>query len=226
MEKGEDFLKVAEQLSDEPSAKTNKGDIGYITVLTLPYAFENIIYTTAPGTYSKPFTSKIGYHIFKNLGERKAVGKIKAQQILLAFPPGADDAAKKRAAALADSLYRRIMAGDDFGKLATTFSNDYISAATGGNIPDISVGQYEPAFEKMVWSLPKDGAVSKPFLTSHGYHIVKRVSVKPVITNPDDKANMDDLKQKIMNDDRWKTAKDFIYDRVQKKAGFSKIELQ
>src|SRR6185503_2934730 len=220
LKKGEDFSKVAEQLSDEPSAKTNKGDIGYITVFTLPYTFESIIYSTAPGTYSKPFTSRIGYHIFKNLGERKAVGKIKAQQILLAFPPGADEATRKRAATLADSIYRRIMAGDDFGKLATAFSNDYISAATGGNIPDIAVGQFDPGFEKMIWSLNKDGAVSKPFLTSHGYHIVRRVSVKPVITNPNDKANLDDLKQRIMNDDRWKAAKDFIYDRVKKKAGF------
>jgi len=223
LKKGEDFLKVAEQLSDEPAVKTNGGDIGYITVFTLPYTLESIIYTTAPGTYSKPFTSKIGYHIFKNIGERKAVGKIKAQQILLAFHPGADEATRKRAGALADSLYRRILAGNDFGKLATAFSNDYISAATGGNIPDISVGQYEPAFEKMLWSLNKDGAVSKPFLTSHGYHIVKRITVKPVVTNPNDKANMDDLKQRIMNDDRWKTAKDFIYDRVKKKAGFQKL---
>src|SRR4029078_6017729 len=153
LKKGEDFFKLAQQYSSDPSAKTNKGDIGYITVFTLPYAFENIIYTTSPGSYSKPFTSKIGYHIFKNIGDRKAVGKIKVQQILLAFPPGADEATKKRQATIADSLYRRIMAGDDFGKLATTFSNDYISAATGGNLPDISVGQYDPAFEKMVWSL-------------------------------------------------------------------------
>jgi peptidyl-prolyl cis-trans isomerase SurA len=221
--KKEDFLKVAGELSDEPSAKVNKGDIGYVTVFTLPYAFENVIYTTVPGSYSKPVSSKMGYHIFKNLGERKAVGRIKAQQILLAFPPGSDEATKKRAATLADSIHRRIVAGDDFSKLATTFSNDYISAATGGNIPDISVGQYDPAFEKMLWSLTKDGALSKPFLTSHGYHIVRRVSVKPVITNPNDKANTEDLKQRIMNDDRWKTAKDFVYDRVRKKAGFNKM---
>jgi peptidyl-prolyl cis-trans isomerase SurA len=217
--KKEDFMKVAEQLSDEPSAKTNKGDMGYITVLTLPYPIENVIYSTAPGSFSKPFTSKIGYHIFKNLGERKALGKIKVQQILLAFPPDADDAAKKRIGLLADSLYKRITAGDDFAKLATAFSNDYISAATGGNVPDISVGQFDQAFEKMLWSLPKDGAVSKPFLTTHGYHIVKRIAVKPVITDPNDKSNMDELQQKITADDRWKTAKDFIYDRVKKKAG-------
>src|SRR5436190_503542 len=96
LQKGDDFLLVAQQNSDDPSAKTNKGDIGYITVFTLPYEYENIIYATPVGKYSAPYRSKIGYHIFKNLGEKKAVGKIKVQQILLAVPPGADDAVKKQ----------------------------------------------------------------------------------------------------------------------------------
>jgi len=117
------------------------------------------------------------------------------------------------------------MAGDDFGKLASTFSNDYISAATGGNIPDISIGQFEPAFEKMIWSLPKDGTVSKPFLTSHGYHLVKRISVKTCHHQPNDKTNTDELKQKIMADDRWKTARILFYARVEKKPGLQKFKI-
>jgi peptidyl-prolyl cis-trans isomerase SurA len=219
--KGEDFLAVAQQASDDPSAKTNKGDLNYITVFTLPYEFENIVYSTASGKYSKPYLSKAGYHIFKNLGERKALGKIKIQQILLAFPPGIDEAGKKKIANLADSLYQRIKAGDDFPKLTAAFSNDYISAASDGNIPDISVGQFDPSFEKAIWAL-KDGDVSNPFVTSHGYHIVKRVAAKPIITNATDKANTEALQQKIMSDDRWKTAKEFIYDIVKNKAGIHK----
>ena len=43
---GDDFLELAQQNSDDPSAKTNKGDMGYITVFTLPYEFENIIFST------------------------------------------------------------------------------------------------------------------------------------------------------------------------------------
>lgn len=221
--RNEDFLKVAEQLSDDPSAKTNRGDMGFVTVFTLPYLFENTIYGTAPGAISKPVTSKAGYHIFKNLGERKALGKIKIQQMLLAFPPGADEAVKSGISRLADSLYERVMAGDDFSSLASKFSNDYISAATGGNVPDISVGQFDPAFENKIWSLPNDGAVSKPFISTHGYHIVKRISVKPVITDPNDPDNIEALKQKIMFDDRWKSARDFIYERVGKKPGVQRM---
>ncbi len=220
--KGEDFLTVAQQYSDDPSAKSNKGDLNYITVFTLPYEYENIVYSTPPGKYSKPYLSKAGYLIFKNLGERKAWGKIKVQQILLAFPPGIDAAGKKNTARLADSLYQRIQAGDDFAKLAAAFSNDYVSAASEGNVPDISVGQYDPSFEQMIWSL-KDGTVSKPFVTDHGYHIVKRILAKPVVTNADDKSNNDALQQKIMADDRWKSARDFIYSRVKGKAGYQKL---
>jgi peptidyl-prolyl cis-trans isomerase SurA len=211
---GVDFLAVAQQYSDDPAAKTNKGDIGYVTVFTLPYEFENLIYTTAVGKHSGMYRSKAGYHFFKNLGERKAIGKIKVQQILLAIPPGTDEPGKKIIASLADSIYKRLLAKDDFGKLATQFSNDYISAATGGNIPDISVGQYEPAFENMLQSLPKDGAISKPFLTGHGWHIVKRISVKPPVTDPLNKANQNELAQKIRADKRWMSSANFMYDRI------------
>lgn len=223
LQKGDDFLGVAQQNSDDPSARNNKGDLGYITVLTLPYEFENAIYATPVGKNSSTVRSKIGYHIFRNLGERKAVGKIKAQQILLAIPPGTDEVSKKEMAARADSLYKKIMAGENFNHLASTFSNDNISAAAGGVMPDISVGQYDPVFENVLWSLPKDGAVSKPFLTAHGWHIVKRISLKSVNTNANDKSNMQELQQRIMTDSRWKSSRDFIYKQVIAKAGYKKF---
>jgi len=207
LNKGGDFSKLVEEYSSDPAAKTNKGDIGYITVFSLPYEFENVIYNEAVGKYSFIYKSKIGFHIFKNLDERKAAGTMKAAQILVAFPPNADDAAKKEIAAVADSLYRRILKGDDFGKLATQFSNDYVSAASNGVIPDFTVGQYDPEFEAAVFGLKKNGDVSKPFLTSHGYHIVKRMELKPVFSDPNDKENMDLLKIKVSSSDRMQYAK-------------------
>jgi len=215
LKKGEDFSKLAQQYSSDTTAKTNKGDIGFITVFTLPYEFENILYKTAPGKFSAPYKSKIGYHIFKNLGERKAVGKIKAAQILLAFPPAANETTRKKTAGLADSLYQRLMKGDDLGKLASQFSNDYVSAASKGLIPDFGVGQYDPEFEKVVFSL-KNGQVSKPFLTSHGYHIVKRIGSVPVVTDAKNKSNMEDLKAKLNASDRMQTAKNAVIERALK----------
>ena len=214
LKKGEDFFALAKQYSSDPTAKTNKGDIGYITVFILPYEFENIVYNTGPGKFSAPYKSKIGFHIFKNLGERKAIGKIKAAQILLAFPPNADDAAKKQTALLADSLYQRLLKGDDMAKLASRFSNDYISAASGGVMADFGVGQYDPVFENAVFNLKKNGEIIKPILTTHGYHIVKRIGIAPVTTDPKNKIYTEELRGKILQSDRMLFAKNLLLDKV------------
>lgn len=219
--KGEDFLQVAQQLSDDPSARQNKGDLNYITVFSLPYEFENLIYTTVPGRYSKPYASRAGYHIFKNISERKAAGKIKTKQVLLAIPPGADAATRQQTAALADSLYQLLKKGEDIGRLAALYSNDTYSMHASGSIPDIGVGQFDPLFEKTVWAL-KDGETSKPLLTTHGYHILQRVAAIPVVTNPADADNKEMLRMQAEADSRWASAKDFIYAAVKKKAGFKK----
>ncbi|MCB9055197.1 MAG: peptidylprolyl isomerase [Chitinophagales bacterium] len=222
LKKGTAFDKVAMQYSDDPSAKENKGYIGFITVFSLPYELEKAAYNTRPGHTTDVIRSNSGYHILKVMSERKALGKMKVQQILLAFPPGTDEANKKLIGKKADSLYKLIQSGRDFGQLASTFSNDYISAATGGNIPDISVGQYDPVFEKQVWSLKKDGSVSKPFQTEYGWHILKRVTAKPLITDENDKENLKVLEQKVKTDGRWKESTDFIYNEVKNKAGARK----
>lgn len=219
LQKGDDFLQVAKELSDDTTSNKNGGDIGYITVFSLPYPFENAVYATPVGKYSTVVASHAGYHIFKNLGERKAMGKIKAQQILLAFPPGIDAAGQQKMKQLADSLYDRLQAGDDFSKLATTFSNDYITANNNGNMPEISVGMYAPSFEEKLATLKKDGAISRPFKTAYGWHIVKRIAVTPVVSDAENEANKLALQEKIKADSRWDHSQDFIFDIVKNKIG-------
>ncbi|RYY55275.1 MAG: hypothetical protein EOO09_11030 [Chitinophagaceae bacterium] len=220
--KGEDFAEVARQLSDDPAAPENGGDLNFITVFTLPYVFENAVYNTAPGKYSAVIHSDAGYHIFKNIGERKALGKLRLQQILLAFPPGADAPEKMSIGRTADSLYKVLQGGGDFQKLATQFSNDNLSAHAEGNMTEVSVGQYDAAFEAQVWNLPVNG-ITKPFVSRYGYHIVKMISATPVVTDIDNLENYQSIEEKVINDDRWKTAKDFIYAKVKSKAGFKTL---
>ncbi|MER3498842.1 MAG: hypothetical protein C4308_09535 [Chitinophagaceae bacterium] len=224
LKSGEDFFALAEKYSSDPSVNQNKGDIGYITVFTLPYQFENIVYNLAPGKFSSPYRSKIGFHFFKNLGERKAMGKMKAAQILLSFPPDNAVAMKEEMKRLADSLYNRIMQGDDFGKLAAQFSNDQVSAVSHGVIPDFTVGQYDAAFENAFMSLANN-QVSKPFLTSHGYHILKRLGVTPVNADPKNTAAMDELKSKVMQSDRMQVAKRNLIDSLMKKISLVKNKI-
>jgi peptidyl-prolyl cis-trans isomerase SurA len=221
---GKNFDDVALNFSADPSVKSNKGNIGFITVFSLPYSFENIIYGLSPGKFSKPFKSKSGYHLFKNISERKAVGKIKAAQILLAFSPGANAKDSSKYQQFADSLYKRISEGDDFAKLSTAFSNDYVSAASGGIIPEFTLGTYDPVFENAIISISADGEVAKPFLTSHGYHIVKRISITAPATEKD-KTNLDELKLKLDKDARMSLTRELLINRVIMKAGIKQTEL-
>jgi peptidyl-prolyl cis-trans isomerase SurA len=229
LKRGEDFSSVAKELSDDPSAKQNGGDLNWITVFTLPYALENLAYTTPVGSTSVTYQSRAGYHIFKNLGERPDPGRLKAAEILVAFPAGIDDAGKARLKKLADSLYTRVQKGDDFAKLATTFSNDVISAAANGQMQEFGVGQYDPEFENAAFALAKDGAYTKPFLTTHGYHIVKRISRTPPVSRQDVKA-MRSLREKVEQNDRIATTRTALANKIlrttiYKKASYREAEL-
>lgn len=228
LKSGIDFSEVAKQYSDDPSAKKNGGDLNWITVFTLPYPLENLTYSTAVGKVSEVYKSNAGYHIFKNLAERKDHGRIKAAQILIAFPPGATDAVKAANKKLADSIYNRLLKGDDFSTLASQFSNDIISAAANGQMQEFGVGDYDPVFEKAVYALQKN-AVSKPFVTSHGYHIIKLLGKVPSVSKTDAKA-METLRAKVEQSDRIASAKialanKILKDASYKKAAFSNEEL-
>lgn len=224
LQAGTNFDDVAIKYSADPSVTKNKGRLGYITVFSIPYQFESIIYSLTPGKYSKPYKSNSGYHIFKNLGERKAVGRIKASQILVAIPPNSDSPTQDNLKKLADSLYNQLIKGDDFSKLARSFSNDVVSAASGGTMPEFGIGTYDPVFENAVFSLPKDGAISRPFLTEHGYHIVKRNSLtQPSIVK--DKKSLDAIRALVERDGRVNVAKDKLYNSILAKAGYKQFNI-
>lgn len=210
---GKKFEEVAAKYSMDPAVADNKGSLGFISVFTLPYAFESIIYSLPAGKYSNPHKSAGAFHIFRNASERKAKGKIKTAQILLSFAPGISDDEKSRISRLADSLYQRVIKGDDFAQLATAFSNDYVTAASGGQIPEFSAGTFDPVFENNVLSLDKDGAVSRPFTTSHGIHIVKRISLSPP-SAVKDKKTLDLLRYMVEQDPRINLAKDKLIENV------------
>src|SRR5688572_8019171 len=224
LQAGKNFDEVALKFSADPSVAENKGNLGFLTVFSLPYQFENIIYSLAPGKFNSPYKSNSGYHIFKNVSIRKGVGRVKVSQILIAVPPGSDVATKSKIATLADSLYNRLQKGDDFGKLAGAFSNDVVSSASGGLMPEFGLGTFDPAFEAVAFSLTTDGATSKPFETNHGYHIVKRMSLTPP-PSVKNKRNLDMIRSLVEKDSRTKVAKDKLYYSILAKSGYRQFNV-
>jgi peptidyl-prolyl cis-trans isomerase SurA len=219
LKKGQKFETLAETFSDDPFAKTNHGDIGWITVFSLPYALESLAYQTPVGKTSAPFRSKNGYHIFKILAERKALGKMRAAQILLIFPLNPTDASREDVRQRADSIYGVLQKNGNFSALALQFSGDNLSYQHGGEMALFGVGKYDEAFEKSAYALTKDGEISKPVKTGFGYHIIKRLGRVP-IPAVKSKETLESFRQQVMNDSRIEIARKAMTKKVFQLTGF------
>ncbi|HTI90933.1 MAG TPA: peptidylprolyl isomerase [Puia sp.] len=224
LKRGKKFGETALAYSEDPSVKTNQGNLGYITVFTLPYVLETLAYTTPAGKFSMPYRSKGGYHIFKNEGERKALGRIKVAQILLSFPPGATEAARFAVHKRADSIYALLQKGADFASLAKTNSGDNLSYQMGGELPEFGIGSYDSAFEATAFGLDREGAFSKPIPSSYGYHIIKLIARKPFPHQMDEEAG-NTLKQQIQNDPRIEISRKALFTKIYQQTGMQRAEV-
>jgi peptidyl-prolyl cis-trans isomerase SurA len=213
LKKGSNFFETALEYSEDPFAKNNKGDLGYITVFSLPHELEDLAYKTPVGHFSFIYRSKLGYHIFKNIGERKALGRVRIAQILLAFPPYADDRSRKEVEKRADSIHDALIKGSDFKELTRKFSGDNLTYQTGGEIPEFGIGKYDPAFESAAFALSRDGEISAPVLSSFGYHIIKRLGRKSVSTEKN-KETIQALKERVMSDPRIEISKNAMLQKI------------
>lgn len=217
---GAEFSSIAGRYSADPFVKDNHGDIGFITVFTLPYELETVAYALPDGGISAPIKSKAGYHILKRVEARPAKGKMSAAQILLAYRQGITDGEKQSIRKLADSLFLAIRNGSDFKSLVARYSSERNAQLTGGVIPDFGVGEYEPAFENTVFSLHKDGEVTAPFETSFGIHIVKRIAHIPAGT--DSTRFVLENKDFISQGGRFALARERLAENIINDVGFKK----
>ncbi len=205
----------------EELAPVQGNDFGFITAFTLPYEFENIVYSLKPGEISRPYRSKKGWHIFKNEEQRPAVGKIKVAQILFAVPAG-NNVLRDHAKQLSDSVYTAIKSGADFNELAKKYSDDKMTYMNGGVMPEFGVAKYDGGFEKVAFSLKNDGDISEPFQTEYGYHILKRISLSPIPANKNDETFMYSLKQEVLTGNRIETAKEKFLKEILSKTKYKK----
>ncbi|AZL15919.1 peptidylprolyl isomerase [Rickettsiales endosymbiont of Stachyamoeba lipophora] len=87
------FAEIAKESSNDPSAKTNGGALGYFRKGQMTPEFEKVAFDTKPKTISKPFKTDFGWHIvyvedkkmspppkFENV-KAQILNEIQAQQI-------------------------------------------------------------------------------------------------------------------------------------------------
>ncbi|MBN2775440.1 MAG: peptidylprolyl isomerase [Prolixibacteraceae bacterium] len=194
---GMDFRDAARKYSEDPSAKSNMGDLGYFSAFQMVYPFEEAAFSTNVGEISMPVRSNFGYHILKVVDKRNARGELKVAHIMKSFPPETDNTIMKKLRSEIDSIYKQLKNGVDFAELAKKYSDDKSSAANGGELAWFSSGRMITDFAEPAFALQNDGDISEPIVTQYGYHIIKRLAYRPVKSFEDLKP---EIERRIKND--------------------------
>ena len=172
---GEDFAKLARELSDAPD-RASGGVLGLRPVNRYPALFLDATQGTAVDGIVGPVRSPAGFHILKVLARSQQGGvaqgtvtQTQVRHILLRT-----DATRSTAQAISQlaEFKRRLQAGTaDFAGLARDNSQDG-SAKDGGELGWSRPGQFVPEFEEVVERLAP-GQVSDPVVTRFGVHLIE-----------------------------------------------------
>ena len=167
----EDFGDVSAEVSEEPAAKKNRGELGWIQPFRYVYVFEDAVYNTPVGGVTEVFRSPYGFHIAK-VQEEGVYEEVQAAHIMKMTPAG--NAQKQIEALLVmDSIYQlAIQEGADFAELARVNSEDKGSAVRGGDLGWFGRGAMVRPFEDTAFGM-EVGEVSKPFPSQYGVHVIK-----------------------------------------------------
>ncbi len=210
---GEDFGRLAEQYSQDPSAKENKGELGYFSVFRMIYPFESAAYKTEKGKISNVVRTRFGYHLIKVEDIRDNRGEITVAHIMINRP--SDPVLAQKAKSTIQDIYKKLQQGESFETLAQQFSEDKSSAAKGGVLGRFSSGELSSEkFEDVAFSLTKEKPLSEPFESEFGWHIVKLMDKFPVKTYEQMETELD---SKIRKDERSRLITNSMNEKLRKK---------
>ena len=215
---GEDFEKVAAEVSEDPSAKNNQGNLGYFSAFQMVYPFETAAYETEVGKISMPVRTSFGYHLVKTIDKRKARGIMKVAHIMVRADKKLGEEEINQKKEKIDEIYAKVTAKDaDFTALARQYSEDKESAKRGGELPAFGAGKMVEEFETAAFALENDGDISVPILTDYGWHIIKRLELKNLESYEE---LYPTLKAKVARDSRANKSKEIVIENIKKENNF------
>jgi peptidyl-prolyl cis-trans isomerase SurA len=171
---GEDFARVAAEVSDAPDGLSG-GGLGWRPLDRLPALFADAVRNLRPGETSPVMRSAAGLHIVRLVDVRgggadavQQLEQTRARHILIKTSEVLSDAdAEARLLALRE----RVVNGADFGELAKASSAD-LSAAKGGDLGWLNPGDTVPEFQRAMDAL-QAGEVSMPVRSPFGWHLIQ-----------------------------------------------------
>ncbi|MBS1976030.1 MAG: peptidylprolyl isomerase [Bacteroidetes bacterium] len=213
--KGEEFSKVAGEVSDDPSAKLNGGNLGYFTALQMVYPFEEAAWHLNKDDLSEPVRTRFGYHLIKVYDHRPSRGEVEVSHIILRTGSGDHHLIRNKIF----DIHRQLLAGGNWDELCKEYSDDPSTKNSGGRLRPFGVGVMSsvPEFESAAFALEKPGEISDPFQSAYGWHII-RLERKIPIPPYDEIAST--LERKVARDERLQLAQEKEFARRKQQNGY------
>lgn len=187
-------------------------DLGYFSAFKMVYEFETAAYNTPVGELSMPFRTQFGYHVVNVKDRRPSRGTITAAHIMVSL--NQKDSLLDPEQRI-NEIYKKLNQGESFESLAKQFSDDKSSAKNGGKLSPFKSGQLSSEiFENKAFGLKANGDVSKPFNTEYGWHIIKRIELKPIEDFKDLKPS---LENRVKRDSRSKLINTAMVNELKKR---------
>ncbi|CUU04155.1 peptidyl-prolyl cis-trans isomerase D [Candidatus Kryptobacter tengchongensis] len=162
---GADFVELVKNYSEIPYS-----DVFFKHGELLP-EIENEVWDKEVNEIVGPLKLSDGFHLIKILDERKGSDTfVRASHILV--PVSRDTAESYK---LAKEILALAKKGEDFAKLAGTFSVDQATARKGGDLGWFGRGRMVKEFEEACFKA-KPGEIVGPVRTQYGLHIIKVVA--------------------------------------------------
>ncbi len=217
VEAGASFDSLARAVSEDPSARQNKGRLGYFSAMQMVYSFENAAFNAPVGGLAV-CRSRFGYHLIKVHDRRPSLGEVRVAHIMKAFIGGKREPAK----AAIDSLYNVLKGGADFARLAQTNSDDQYTAPNGGEYPWLGASaQFPPEWLSEAFALQNEGDYTKPFSTDFGWHILRLLGKRDEMPVTDEmRAQMKEMMGR--DPERAAVGKRLFIDRLTKEYGMNR----
>ncbi|MCE2707233.1 MAG: peptidylprolyl isomerase [Bacteroidota bacterium] len=173
IENGGDINELAVKYSDDPSAKINKGDLGYFTSLQMVPQFEEAAFGLPIGTVSDPVLTDFGYHILQVKDRQPNPGEVSVSHILVRFDSenlAQEESARRKVGDIYAEIQKETTLWEEIVK---SYSEDPATKDIGGKLPWFGIGTMIPEFEVAAFSLTEVGEISPPLKTPYGYHILR-----------------------------------------------------
>ncbi len=214
--KSKDFEGAAKKYSQDTVSGKNGGYLGYYTTMALFYSIENAAYKLKPGEISNPIRTSQGYHLVKLDEIRPARGRVKVAHIFIRGTKSEMDTYNKAKARI-DEAYGKLKDGGDWATITKTYSEDFKTSATGGELQPFGINQMVQEFEDAAFGLKNPGDYSTPFETQYGFHIVKLISKDKQLTFEEAKP---EIEKSFGKSKRYDLVKIALVAKLKKEYGF------